>query len=192
MAWSGGLMSKPLWTWYIWVLAEGRAQAHLLSIQQRRILTNVDIQGNLQGNFSPASEKGTVATPLWNPFAPVLTILLEAQSSPSMTRPGEREIPPFPAELQQQLAVMRGDTMPERWICVVRREKINFAVGRIIQVGKVNDTSPFLYQKHGLIKKWDGAEAEHRFEGLINMGTGTGGNHKCWSMIFDGCSTLSQ
>jgi hypothetical protein len=52
--------------------------------------------------------------------------------------PEEAEIPPFPAALQQQLQVMRGDIMPERWMCVAaRREKINYAVGRIIQVGKV-------------------------------------------------------
>ena len=50
----------------------------------------------------------------------------------------EPEIPPFPEALQQQLEVIRGDIMPERWMCVVRREKINYAVGRIIQVGKVN------------------------------------------------------
>ena len=68
----------------------------------------------------------------------VLTNLLKAQSSPSMTVPEELDIPPFPAALQQQLEVMRGDIMPERWMCVVRREKINYAVGRIIQVGKVN------------------------------------------------------
>ena len=54
-----------------------------------------------------------------------------------MTNPEEPEIPPFPAALQQQLEVIRGDIMPERWMCVVRREKIKFAVGRIIQVGKV-------------------------------------------------------
>ena len=55
-----------------------------------------------------------------------------------MIMPEEPEIPPFPAELQQQLEVIRGDIMPERWMCVVRREKINYAVGRIIQVGKVS------------------------------------------------------
>ena len=55
-----------------------------------------------------------------------------------MTMPEELDIPPFPEALQQQLEVMRGDIMPERWMCVVRREKINYAVGRIIQVGKVN------------------------------------------------------
>jgi hypothetical protein len=54
-----------------------------------------------------------------------------------MTMPEEPEIPPFPEALQQQLGVMRGDVMPERWMCVVRREKLNYAVGRIIQVGKV-------------------------------------------------------
>lgn len=54
-----------------------------------------------------------------------------------MAMPEELEIPPFPAALQQQLEVMRGDIMPERWMCVVRRQKINYAVGRIIQVGKV-------------------------------------------------------
>jgi hypothetical protein len=56
-----------------------------------------------------------------------------------MTMLEEPEIPAFPAALQQQLGVMRGDTMPERWMCVVRREKITYAVGRIIQVGKVNN-----------------------------------------------------
>ena len=55
-----------------------------------------------------------------------------------MIMPEEPEIPPFPAELQQQLEVIRGDIMPERWMCVVRREKINYAVGRIIQVGRVS------------------------------------------------------
>ena len=54
-----------------------------------------------------------------------------------MTMPEELEIPPFPAALQQQLEVIRGDIIPERWMCVVRREKINYAVGRIIHVGKV-------------------------------------------------------
>ncbi|KAF8806695.1 hypothetical protein BYT27DRAFT_6636775 [Phlegmacium glaucopus] len=77
--------------------------------------------------------------------------LRKAQSSPSIARQGELEIPSLPAELQQELAAMRGYTKPERWMCVVRREKINYAVGRIIQIGKVNDTSA-LYQKHGLIK----------------------------------------
>ena len=52
-----------------------------------------------------------------------------------MTMPDESEIPSFPTALSQQ---MRGDVVPERWMCVVRREKINYAVGRIIQVGKVN------------------------------------------------------
>ena len=55
-----------------------------------------------------------------------------------MAMPEELEIPPFPEALQQQLEVMRGGIMPERWMCVVRREKINYAVGRIIQVAKVN------------------------------------------------------
>jgi hypothetical protein len=64
-----------------------------------------------------------------------------------MTMPEELEIPPFPAELQQQLEMIRGDIMPERWMCVVRREKINYAVGRIIQVDKVN---------HNFVKKISG------------------------------------
>ena len=58
-----------------------------------------------------------------------------------MAMPEEPEIPPFPAALQRQLEVMRGEIMPERWMCVVRREKINYAVGRIIQVGKVKHKS---------------------------------------------------
>lgn len=55
-----------------------------------------------------------------------------------MIRPEEPEVPPFPVALQQQCGVMRGDTEPESWIYVMRREKLNYAVGRIIQVGKVN------------------------------------------------------
>lgn len=62
--------------------------------------------------------------------------------------PEELDIPPFPAALQQQLEVMRGAVMPERWMCVVRREKINYAVGRIIQVGKVNHKSVQYIKKH--------------------------------------------
>ena len=109
--------------------------------------SNVEIQGSLSKSVrSPASKKGALPL-LLKPSAPVLTIFVEAQSSPSMTMLGESEIPPFPAALQQQLGVMRGDAMPERWMCVVRREKINYAVGRIIQVGKVNGKF-VLYYRH--------------------------------------------
>ena len=99
-------------------------------------ISNVEIQGSLQKSVcSPSSEKGTLQLlkPSTRPDN-----LFEAQSSPSMTMPEEPEIPPFPAALQQQLEVMRGEIVPERWMCVVRREKINYAVGRIIRVGKVN------------------------------------------------------
>ena len=90
----------------------------------------------------------------------------KAQSSPSITMPEELEIPPFPEALQQQLEVIRGEIMPERWMCVVRREKINYAVGRIIHVGKVNHN---LVQYIREIDWWNWDEAETEDYGFTNV-----------------------
>ena len=68
-------------------------------------------------------------------------LFFKAKSSP-MIKPEEPENPPFPAALQEQQS---EDIIPERWMqCVVRREKINYAVGRIIQVAKVSNNPGFL------------------------------------------------
>lgn len=46
----------------------------------------------------------------------------------------------FPRELQDKFAAMRAQPDPERWMCVViKRQKMNYAVGRLIQVDKVRE-----------------------------------------------------
>ncbi|KAF8161454.1 hypothetical protein B0H34DRAFT_796245 [Crassisporium funariophilum] len=68
--------------------------------------------------------------------------LRKAQSSPSMTGMPEEENMPFPIELQQQISAMKAETTPERWMCVViRREKVNYAVGRLVDINNVTMAS---------------------------------------------------
>ena len=48
------------------------------------------------------------------------------------------DLQPFPKELAARAARFDTET-PERWMyIVVRREKINYAVGRIVHVGRVS------------------------------------------------------
>ncbi|KAF8957342.1 hypothetical protein BDZ97DRAFT_1846990 [Flammula alnicola] len=61
----------------------------------------------------------------------------KALSSPSVTGMPEGEPSPFPKELQDKVAAIRGNPSPERWMCVVRREKMTWAVGHLVQLGKV-------------------------------------------------------
>lgn len=70
--------------------------------------------------------------------------LRKAHSSPSITGADRFAGPqPFSKELAARAA--RHDTeIPERWMCIVaRREKINYAVGRIVHVGRVSTSRLF-------------------------------------------------
>ncbi|KIK02458.1 hypothetical protein K443DRAFT_6095 [Laccaria amethystina LaAM-08-1] len=64
--------------------------------------------------------------------------LRKAHSSPSIAGVDRFADPqPFPEELAARAARYDAET-PERWMCiVVRREKINHAVGRIVHVGRI-------------------------------------------------------
>lgn len=45
------------------------------------------------------------------------------------------DTPVFPEELQKQVALMKGhQPEPERWMCFVRKEKLSYAVGRLVVV----------------------------------------------------------
>ncbi|KAF8911636.1 hypothetical protein CPB84DRAFT_936458 [Gymnopilus junonius] len=78
--------------------------------------------------FEPLLEQETRRTR--KTMAPALRKTL---SAPRMVAESFTDTPVFPKELQEQAALMkRKQAEPERWMCFVRREKINFAVGRLV------------------------------------------------------------